>query len=111
MRPTWLPSLLGTSSENGTHRFCVEWEKDDRLYSGVYVKKRFTNSRFHEFGGEKIFPGKLVFSDFKVSEKKGHYSVYFQSKNKNGEYEYAYVEAYETHQFPSSSLFKYIEEA
>ena len=107
MRPTWLPSIVGTSSENGTHRFCVEWKENGKLYNGVYVKKRFTNSRLHEFGGEKIFPGKLVFSDFKVSEGKGHYSISFKSNNG----EYAHVEAYETHQFPKSSLFKTIEEA
>ncbi len=107
MRPTWLPSIVGTSSENGTHRFCVEWKKNGKLYNGVYVKKRFTNSRLHEFGGEKIFPGRLVFSDFKASEEKGHYSISFKSKNG----EYAYVEAYETHQFPINSLFKTIEEA
>ena len=107
MRPTWLPSVMGTSSENGTHRFCVEWKKNGRLYSGVYVKKRFTNSRLHEFGGEKIFPGKLVFSDFKVSEKNGCYSVSFKSKGG----EYAYVEAYETDQFSTNSLFKNIKEA
>lgn len=107
MRPTWLPSLMGTSSENGTHRFCVEWKKNGTLYNGVYIKKRFTNSRLHEFGGEKIFPGKLAFSDFKVSEKKGYYSISFKCKDG----EYACIEAYEADQFPTNSLFKNIEEA
>ena len=107
MRPTWLPSLMGTSSENGTHRFCVKWEKNDQLHSGVYVKKRFTNSKLHELGGEKIFPGKLVFSDFQVSEKNGYYSVSFKCKSG----EYVHVEACETHQFPKNSIFQTIEEA
>ena len=107
MRPLWLPSLIGTSSENGTHRFCVEWTKKGKLYNGIYVKQRFTNSRLHEFGGDKIFPGNLTFSNFKVSEKNGQYSVSFKSKNN----EYAHVEVQETHKFPTTSIFKTIEEA
>ena len=107
MRPTWLPSMVGTSSENGTHRFCVEWKENGKWRSGIYIKKRFTNSRLHEFGGDKIFPGALNFSDFKVSEGKGHYSVSFRCKGG----EYAYVETQEVRQFPKDSLFKTIEEA
>lgn len=107
MRPIWLPSIIGTSSENGTHRFCVEWKENGKWHSGIYVKKRFTNSRLHEFMGDKIFPGALNFSHFKASEKNGHYSVSFKSKDG----EYTYVEAHEVHHFPKDSLFKTIEEA
>ena len=61
MRPSWLPSIVGTSSENGTHRFCVEWTEKGKLHSGIYVKQRFTNSKLHEFGGDKNLSWQLNF--------------------------------------------------
>lgn len=107
MRPAGLPSIMGTSSENGTHRFCVEWMEDDQKRSGIYVKQRFTDSRLHEFGGDKIFPGNLTLSAFKVDETGNRYSVSFRSKDG----EYSSVQAHKVNNFPSDSIFKNIEEA
>lgn len=107
MRPAGFPELVGTSSENGTHRFCVEWDEDGVVRTGIYVRQRFTSSRLHEFGGDKVFPGKLTFAEFIVSEGDGRYSVGFRSKD--GESSDVIVK--ETAEFPKSSIFASIEEA
>ncbi|MFT5356771.1 MAG: hypothetical protein ACI9KE_003997, partial [Polyangiales bacterium] len=107
MRPAGFPALVGTSSENGTHRFCVEWDEGGVVRNGIYVRQRFTSSRLHEFGGDKIFPGKLTLASFNVSEEGGRYNVAFQSKG--GESSDVSVE--ETSEFPRSSIFESIEKA
>lgn len=107
MRPTWLPGFLGTASENGTHRFCVEWEKDGKISTGIYVKQRFTDSRLHEFGGDKVFPGSLSLSRFSVEEGDGKYRVSFQS----AEGEEVDVSVEDATDFPKDSLFSDINEA
>ncbi len=108
MRPTWLPKFLGTSSENGTHRFCVEWVENGKPRTGIYIMKRFTNSRLHEFGGGKIFPGNLTFSKFLVDEGSGKYHISFES-NENDYVDVLVTEA--TAKFPSNSVFSNIQEA
>lgn len=108
MRPTWLPQFLGTTSENGTHRFCVEWTTKGKRHTGIYVKQRFTNSRLHEFGGGKVFPGNLTFSKFKVNENNGKYEISFKSKN-NDKVNVLVDEA--DAKFPSNSVFSNIDQA
>lgn len=107
MRPAGMPKILGTSSENGTHRFCVQWEEDGQTRSGIYVKQRFTSSRLHEFGGDRVFPGRLTHASFNVEEEEGHYQVEFKSD----EGEFAKVSVSETNAFPSTSIFESIEDA
>ena len=107
MRPTWLPKIFGTSSENGTHRFCVEWTVNGNRYTGIYVKQRFTNSKLHAFGGGKVFPGNLTFSKFTVDETEGSYHVSFTTNDDSVDVLVDEVDA----TFPADSVFLTIEEA
>src|SRR5262245_16299490 len=47
IRPSYLPSWLGISSENAAHRVAVEWEQNGERREGVYVQRRDTNSRLN----------------------------------------------------------------
>ena len=108
MRPTWMPKFLGTSSENGTHRFCVEWTVDGKLQTGIYVNQRFTNSRLHAFGGGKVFPGNLTFSKFSVDEGDGRYHIAFKADDRDS-VDVLVDEA--NAEFPTDSVFSNIDEA
>jgi len=107
MRPAWLPKLFGTSSENGTHRFCVEWTVDGNRHTGIYVKQRFTNSRLHAFGGGKVFPGNLTFSKFTVDETETRYHVSFTTNDDSVDVLVDEGNA----RFPADSVFSTVEEA
>lgn len=107
MRPKGLPEFMGTSSENGTHRLCVEWRDGSELRNGIYIEQGFTNSRLHEFAGGKIFPRRLKYSSFKVKEGDGRYRVSFKSN----EGDFVEVDVRETPDFAENSLFKTIDEA
>src|SRR5262245_6072607 len=45
IRPSYLPSIFGISSENAAHRIAVEWDQDDELCEGVFIPRRDTSSR------------------------------------------------------------------
>ena len=107
MRPAGMPQILGTSSENGTHRFCVQWKDKGKLRTGIYVKRRFSNSRLHVFGSDRVFPGSLDYAHFQVEESDGHYRVEFRSDDGA----FAKVQVHETQDFPTDSIFENIEAA
>lgn len=81
MRPKAFPEFMGSTSENGTHRFCVEWDEKGIVRKGVFVLQRFTNSKLHELGSNILYPGALTFADFKTMEENGKYKIEFQSKD------------------------------
>src|ERR1051326_1862789 len=47
IRPRFLPSFLGISSENAAHRIAVEWENDGETKEGVFIPRRDTSSRLN----------------------------------------------------------------
>ncbi|SHM82386.1 DUF2071 domain-containing protein [Mucilaginibacter sp. OK098] len=79
VRPKGLPAFTGVGSENGAHRFAVEWEEDGQLKEGVYIPRRDTSSLFNTITGGRIFPGKHYRAKFDVSEANGNYHVAFTS--------------------------------
>ncbi|MCR9203855.1 MAG: DUF2071 domain-containing protein, partial [Halobacteriovoraceae bacterium] len=60
MRPQVFPSFMGSTSENGTHRFCIEWDDKGQVRKGVFVMQRFTSSKLHEIGSSLLYPGALT---------------------------------------------------
>lgn len=68
VRPTYLPSWLGISSENAAHRFAVEWDDTNGVGSGVYVNRRDTSSRLNALAGGRLFPGLHHHARFDVAE-------------------------------------------
>src|SRR5436190_19343783 len=47
VRPTFLPSWMGISSENAAYRTAVEWEENGTTHEGVDVRRRDPNSWFN----------------------------------------------------------------
>jgi len=57
LRPTWLPSWLGVSSENAAHRAAVEWDENGVPHSGVFIRRRDSDSWLNSALGGRLFPG------------------------------------------------------
>ena len=57
IRPRFLPSCLGVSSENAAHRIAVEWNEGETTLEGVFVPRRDTSSRLNTLVGGCLFPG------------------------------------------------------
>ena len=69
IRPGWLPSSCGISSENAAHRVAVLWdEPSGRTREGVFIPRRDTSSWLNHFAGGRIFPGEHHLADFAVTD-------------------------------------------
>ena len=79
IRPRFLPSLLGISSENAAHRIAVEWDADGERHSGVFIPCRDTSSRLFTLAGGRIFSGVHNHAHFDVREDDGHFHVTMDS--------------------------------
>lgn len=107
IKPKYFPNALGIASENGAHRFAVEWDEAGTVKEGVYIPRRDTSSAINYLAGGRIFPGKHHHARFNVSESNGYYNVGFTSNDNTS----LSVEAKETNLYPNTSVFKTIEEA
>lgn len=101
MRPPWVPSVVGTSSENAAHRIGVEWTADGETHTGVYVPRRDTSSRLNAVFGTAAF-GQQYRATFTVEEGDGRYDVRMANEDDDVE---MHVVARETDQFPEDSIF------
>lgn len=79
VRPQFLPSFLGISSENAAHRIAVEWDVDGQVKTGVYIPRRDTSSRLNALAGGRIFPGAHDLARFDVSETEDDYRIAMKS--------------------------------
>jgi hypothetical protein len=108
LRPEWVPSKLGLTSENAAHRIAVEWDGGDGVRSGVYVPRRDTNSRFNALVGGRGFPGVHHHATFEISESEGRYDVSMTSDD--GETRVR-VDGTPTDTLPDDSMFASVPEA
>src|ERR1700733_3704267 len=81
VRPKGLPAFVGFGSENGAHRFAVEWMENGELKEGVYVPRRDTSSRFNTLAGGRVFPGRHYRAKFDVDEDETNYHIAFESSD------------------------------
>lgn len=81
VRVKGLPAFLGIGSENGAHRFAVEWMENGVLKEGVYIPRRDTSSLFNTITGGRVFPGRHYRAKFDVLEAGGNYHVAFKSSD------------------------------
>ena len=80
LRPTFVPSWLGISSENAAHRIAVEWrDESGRLRDGVYIPRRDTNSRLNALVGGRLFPGVHHHAQFTVHESADRFDIALRS--------------------------------
>jgi Uncharacterized conserved protein (COG2071) len=80
IRPAFVPSWLGFSSENAAHRIAVEWRDDTgRLREGVYIPRRDTSSRLNSWTGGRLFPGFHHHARFTVHETADRFEIALRS--------------------------------
>jgi hypothetical protein len=75
------PSFLGLNSENGAHRFAVEWEENGILKTGVYIPRRDTSSAINAYAGNRIFPGRHFKAKFNVKENLTDFNIELESSD------------------------------
>jgi len=78
-RPAFLPAWLGFTSENAAHRAAVEWPTPAGVRTGVYIRRRDTDSRLNALVGGRIFPGVSHHARFTVRETAEHFEVALRS--------------------------------
>lgn len=101
-----LPHSLGLTSENGAHRFAVEWDVNGQTQQGVFIPRRDTSSRINWLLGNQ-FLGIHYRSTFQVKEEAGSYAIALRSMDGTK----LTVEAQETTSWPSTSVFPSLEHA
>jgi len=101
-----LPPVFGLTSENGAHRFAVEWAVDGQVRKGVFIPRRDTSSKLNYLLGNQ-FLGVHHRSVFEVTEGAGNYAVAFHSTDNT----HLAVEAQETNNWPTTSVFSTLEQA
>ena len=109
IRPTWLPSFFGISSENAAHRIAVLWdEPSGKTREGVFIPRRDTSSRLNHFAGGRIFPGEHHLADFAVTDEDSHISMSIRSRDGQMAVQ---LRARESDSLPESSCFDSLAES
>ena len=108
IRPAFLPSFVGISSENAAHRTAVDWEEKGISREGVYVRRRDTNSRLNTIAGGRLFPGVHHHACFVVKESADRFEVALRSDD--GETNIA-VRGHVANCLPTTSVFASLEDA
>jgi hypothetical protein len=109
IRPRFLPSFIGISSENAAHRIAVEWDENGVPKEGVFIPRRDTSSRLNTLVGGRLFPGLHHHADFNVQEE--HDGRYRIELNSDDQRTHVLVEAHAAAEFPRDSIFASLEEA
>ena len=105
IRPRFVPSSLGITSENAAHRIAVQWNGDQE---GVFIPRRDTSSWLNSVAGGRIFPGVHHRSRFAVREEHPSYSITIADA---GASPILQVQATVAGSLPTSSLFATVAEA
>ena len=108
LRPGFMPSWLGMTSENAAHRVAVEWDEDGERREGVFIPRRDTNSWFNKALGGRVFPGIFNRSLFEVREESGAVSVRIVRGDGGEEVAFSGRSA---ERMPTSSIFPSLAEA
>jgi len=108
VRPTFLPSWLGISSENAAHRTAVEWDDDGTVREGVYIRRRDTNYWLNTLAGGRLFPGIHHHAKFTVKETSDHFAVALRSDDGVTSMS---VRGHRADALPASSVFRTLDEA
>jgi hypothetical protein len=82
LRPRFMPSILGLSSENAAHRIAVEWEQDGEQKEGVFIPRRDTSSWVNARFGGRLFPGAHHRATFDVAEQDERYRIVLDSDDR-----------------------------
>jgi Uncharacterized conserved protein (COG2071) len=108
IRPRFLPTFLGISSENAAHRIAVEWDHQGERREGVFIPRRDTSSRLNTLVGGKLFPGVHHHATFQVREHGDHYRIVLDSDDRQT---HLLVDGHVSAALPKTSVFASLEEA
>jgi hypothetical protein len=108
IRPRFLPSFAGVSSENAAHRIAVEWNQEGERREGVFIPRRDTSSRLNTLLGGKLFPGEHHHAAFAVQEREDYYRLVLDSDDRQT---HVLVEGRITAELPRSSIFASLQDA
>ena len=108
IRPRFLPSFLGISSENAAHRIAVEWDQDGETKEGVFIPRRDTSSRLNALVGGRLFPGVHNHAVFDVREHDAHFRIELNSDDRQT---HLLVDGHLAQNIPGGSIFTSISEA
>ncbi|MDB5307806.1 MAG: hypothetical protein JWO38_2008 [Gemmataceae bacterium] len=108
IRPVWVPSGFGISSENAAHRAAVEWDEGGATREGVYIRRRDTSSRLNAWAGGRVFPGVHHRARFEVRAGTDQYHVALRSTDGVTAVS---VRGRPAGGLPASSVFRSLEEA
>jgi hypothetical protein len=108
VRPRFLPSWLGLSSENAAYRIAVEWDDNGAVRQGVFVPRRETSSWLNALGGGWLFPGLHHHARFTVRETADDFQVAVHSDDGVTSLS---VRGRRADRLPASSVFRSWEEA
>ena len=107
IRPRFMPSWLGISSENAAHRTAVEWDENGVTREGVYVRRRDTTSRLNSVLGGKAFPGIHHHAKFTVRETAERFEIALRSDDGDT---HMSVRGHIADRLPPSTVFGSLEE-
>jgi hypothetical protein len=108
IRPRFLPSFVGITSENAAHRIAVEWDQQGERREGVFIPRRDTSSRLNALVGGRLFPGVHHHALFQVHEENGHYRIVLDSDDYQT---HLLVEGHVSPTLPDHSIFGSLQEA
>lgn len=108
VRPRFLPSLPGISSENAAHRAAVEWDAGTTRLEGVYVRRRDTDSWLNSLAGGRLFPGIHHHAKFTVDESTDRFHVALRSDDNVTTMS---IRGRRADSLPASSVFRSLDEA
>jgi Uncharacterized conserved protein (COG2071) len=108
IRPRFVPSFLGISSENAAHRIAVQWDQKGGRREGVFIPRRDTSSRFNTLVGGRLFPGEHHHAKFQVDERNDHYQVVLDSDDRRT---HLAVEGHLAAELPKTSTFHSLQDA
>jgi len=108
IRPSFLPSWMGISSENAATRFAVEWDDGDRRREGVYIRRRDTSNWLNAMAGGRLFPGIHSHGRFRSDETVEHLDFSMRSDDGSTSVE---LSADVAKSWPAGSVFESLAEA
>lgn len=101
IKPKGFPDFIGVGSENGAHRFAVEWEQNGEIREGVYIPRRDTSLLLNSLVGGRLFPGRHYLAKFNVNESRGNFHIDFTSSDSTR----ISIDAREAEKLPVRSIF------
>jgi hypothetical protein len=108
LRPAFLPAVIGFTSENAAHRIAVEWDAAGGRREGVFIPRRYSDSRLNQLAGGRLFPGIHHAALFRAWNSDNRFKV--EMRSPDGDV-FVRVAAQAVDAWPAGSVFQSLSEA